>query len=54
MPQKFDYFQQYVNELERARVETAHQEHVLELRAMCAKMIEDAKAQIKRECMEEM
>ena len=54
MGEKFNYFQQYVNELERQRVETAHEEHILEFRAMCAKMIEDAKAQIKRECMEEM
>lgn len=58
MGQKFDYFQQYVNELERQRVETAHQEHILEFQAMaskiCKEMIDQERAQIKQECLDEM
>ena len=38
----FDYFKQYVSEMERIRAETAHEEHIIEFRAMCAKMINDA------------
>lgn len=49
----FDYFKQYVSERERAKVQTAHDEHVLEFRAMCAKMISDAIPEIKEQCMEE-
>ena len=49
----FDYFKQYVSEMERIRAETAHDEHILEFRAMCAKMINDAIPDIKRQCVEE-
>lgn len=49
----FDYFKQYVSEMERIKAETAHDEHILEFRAMCAKMINDAIPDIKRQCLEE-
>ena len=49
----FDYFKQYVSEMERIRAETAHDEHIIEFRAMCAKMINDAIPDIKRQCVEE-
>ena len=42
----YDYFKQYVSEQERIRAKTAHDEHILEFRAMCAKMIQDAIPQI--------
>ena len=48
----FDYFKQYVSEMERIRAQTAHDEHILEFRAMCAKMINDAIPDIKRQCIE--
>ena len=41
-----DLFKQYVSEQERIRAKTAHDEHILEFRAMCAKMIQDAIPQI--------
>lgn len=43
---KYDYFKQYVSEQERIRAKTAHDEHILEFRTMCAKMIQDAIPQI--------
>ena len=43
----FDYFKQYVSEMERIKAETAHDEHIIEFRAMCAKMINDAIPDIK-------
>ena len=49
----FDYFKQYVSEMERIKAETAHDEHIIEFRAMCAKMIGDAIPDIKRQCVEE-
>lgn len=49
----FDYFKQYVSEMERIRAETAHDEHIIEFRAMCAKMIGDAIPEIKQQCLEE-
>ena len=52
--EKFDYFKQYVSEMERIKVETAHDEHIIEFRAMCAKMISDAIPEIKRQVMEEV
>ena len=48
----FDYFKQYVSEMERIKVQTAHDEHILEFRAMCAKMISDAIPDIKQQCIE--
>ena len=50
----FDYFKQYVSEMERIKVETAHDEHIIEFRAMCAKMISDAIPEIKQPAMEEV
>ena len=38
----YDYFKQYVSEMERIKAKTAHDEHIIEFRAMCAKMINDA------------
>ena len=49
----FDYFKQYVSEMERIKAQTAHDQHILEFRAMCAKMINDAIPEIKEQCMEE-
>ena len=49
----FDYFKQYVSEMERIKAETAHDEHIIEFRAMCSKMINDAIPEIKQQCMEE-
>lgn len=49
----FDYFKQYVSEMERIKAETAHDEHIIEFRAMCAKMIGDAIPEIKQQCLEE-
>ena len=48
----FDYFKQYVSEMERIKAKTAHDEHIIEFRAMCAKMIQDAIPEIKQQCME--
>jgi hypothetical protein len=52
------YFKSYVDQLNRMRVETAHDQHILEFRAMCAKMIEEAipviTARVKEECMREL
>ena len=49
----FDYFKQYVSEMERIKAETAHQEHIVQFHAMCAKMIQDAIPDIKQHCIEE-
>ena len=48
----FDYFKQYVSEMERIKAKTAHDEHIIKFRAMCAKMINDAIPDIKRQCIE--
>ena len=48
----YDYFKQYVSEMERIKAKTAHDEHIIEFRAMCAKMINDAIPDIKQQCME--
>ncbi len=47
----FDYFKQYVSEMERIKAKTAHEEHIVEFRAMCAKMINDAIPEIKQQCV---
>lgn len=44
----YDYFKQYVSEMERHKAKTAHDEHIIEFRAMCAKMINDAIPEIKQ------
>ena len=49
----YDYFKQQVAQMERIRAQTAHDEHIVEFRAMCAKMINDAIPDIKQQCMEE-
>ncbi len=49
----YDYFKQYVSEMERIKAQTAHDEHIIEFRAMCAKMISDAIPEIKEQCLEE-
>ena len=38
----YDYFKQYKSEMERIKAKTAHDEHKIEFRDMCAKMINDA------------
>ena len=48
----YDYFKQYVSEMERIKAKTAHDEHIIEFRAMCAKMISDAIPEIKQQCLE--
>ena len=50
----YDYFKQYVSEMERIRAKTAHDEHIVEFRALCAKMINDAIPDIRKQCLEEM
>ncbi len=47
-------FENYKKHIENLNAMTAHEQHIIEFRAMCAQMIEDAKAGIKNECMEEM
>ena len=44
----YDYFKQHVSEMERIKAKTAHEEHIVEFRAMCAKMINDAIPEIKQ------
>ena len=50
----FDYFKKVVDDMERIKAETAHEEHIVEFRAMCAKMINDAIPDIKQQCLEAM
>ena len=45
----YDYFKQYKSEMERIKAKTAHDEHKIEFRDMCAKMISDAIPKIKEE-----
>ncbi len=47
-------FENYKKHIEHLNAMTAHEQHIIEFRAMCGQMIEDAKAGIKNECMEEM
>ena len=35
----YDYFKQYVDRLEHFKAVTAHEEHIMEFKAMCADMI---------------
>ena len=42
-----DYLKNYIDQIEHIRVETAHDQHILEFRAMCAKMIEEAMPKIR-------
>ena len=51
---KFDYFQQYVKNLENANKITAHEEHILEFQAMCAKKIKEATPGIEEDCIQKM
>ena len=51
---KFDYYQQYVKNLENANKITAHEEHILEFQAMCAKQIKEATPGIEEDCIEKM
>ena len=53
MANSYDYFKQQVAQMENIRAKTAHEQHILEFRAMCAKMINDAIPDIKQQCMEE-
>ena len=50
----YDYFKQYVDRLEHIKAITAHEEHILEFKAMCADMIKEATPSIKEECMQDM
>ena len=50
----YDYFKQYKSEMERIRVKTAHDEHKIEFREMCAQMIRDAIPEIKTEIKQEI
>ena len=53
MANSYDYFKQQVAQMENIRAKTAHEEHIVWFRAMCAKMINDAIPDIKQQCMEE-
>ena len=50
----FDYFKNFVEHMHHIDPETAHEQHILEFQAMCAKMISDAIPKIKQECLEAM
>ena len=47
----FDYFKNFVEHMHHIDAETAHEQHILEFRAMCAKMISDAIPTIKEQCL---
>ena len=49
----YDYFKQYVSEMERIKAKTVHEEHIEEFRLMCAKMIGDATPDIIKRAKEE-
>ena len=53
MANSYDYFKQQVAQMENIRAKTAHEQHIVEFRAMCAKMINDAIPDIKQQCMED-
>ena len=50
----FDYFKNFVEHMTHIDPETAHEQHILEFQAMCAKMINDAIPDIKQQCLEAM
>ena len=50
----FDYFKNFVEHMHHIDAETAHEQHILEFQAMCAKMINDAIPDIKQQCLEAM
>ncbi len=49
----YDYFKQYVSEMERIKAKTIHESHIEEFRVMCAKMIGDATPDIIKQAKEE-
>ena len=49
----YDYFKQYVSEMERIKAVTAHEEHIEEFRVLCAKMIGDATPDIIKQAKNE-
>ena len=49
----YDYFKQYVSEMERIRAKTIHESHIEEFKVMCAKMIGDATPDIIKRAKEE-
>ena len=50
----FDYFKNFVDHMTHIDPETAHEQHIVEFQAMCAKMISDAIPDIKQKCLEAM
>ena len=54
MANSYDYFKQQVAQMENIRAQTAHEQHIVEFRAMCAKMINDAIPDIKQNCKQEI
>ena len=50
----FDYFKNFVDHMTHIDPETAHEQHIVEFQAMCAKMISDAIPDIKQQCLEAM
>ncbi len=55
MPNSFEYMKHQAEQLERMRsAETAHEAHINEFKALCAKMIEEAIPEIKRQVKEEI
>ena len=49
----YDYFKQYVSEMERIKAKTIHESHIEEFKVMCAKMIGDATPDIIKRAKEE-
>ena len=55
MPNSFEYMKHQAEQMERMRAaETAHEAHIIEFKALCAKMIEEAIPEIKRQVKEEI
>ena len=54
MGKKFDYLQNHIDRLEHTNALLAHEEHILEFKALCADMIKEATPSIKDECIQEM
>ena len=55
MSNSFEYMKHQAEQLERMRsAETAHQAHIIEFKALCAKMIEEAIPEIKRQVKEDL
>lgn len=54
MGNSYEYFKSYVEQINRMRAETAHEQHIQEFKAMVAKMIDEAIPEIKRQVKEDL